>query len=71
MQLFSGDDTAKGVAKRQPIKMAAMEGIYETKEHTPITVLGYVDSKKQETIGIKIPGFLSFLTYGSVGINER
>lgn len=75
LQALSGDDTAKGVAARQPIKLAAMEGIYETKEHTPITVMGYVDKEKQQTVGIKIPGFLSFLVYGNFkkavpGLNE-
>jgi cytochrome d ubiquinol oxidase subunit I len=63
LQLISADDTAKGVAKNQPIKLAAMEGVYKTQEYTPITLIGYTDSEAKETKGISIPGVLSFLTY--------
>jgi cytochrome d ubiquinol oxidase subunit I len=75
LQLFSADSTAKGVAKNQPIKFAAMEGIYKTKEYTAITVAGYVDAEKQKVVGLEIPGGLSLLTYGDAkkavpGLNE-
>jgi cytochrome d ubiquinol oxidase subunit I len=63
LQLISADDTARGVAKNQPIKLAAMEGVYQTQEYTPLTLIGYVDSETHETKGISIPGLLSFLTY--------
>src|SRR5690606_3111535 len=38
---------------------------YQTTESTPISVLGWVDSKKEEVHSIKIPGGLSFLMYGT------
>lgn len=63
LQLFSGHDSAKGVAVNQPAKLAAMEGIYKTQESTPLSVLGWVDRKNQEVHSIKIPGALSFLVY--------
>jgi cytochrome d ubiquinol oxidase subunit I len=66
LQLISADDTAKGVAKNQPIKLAAMEGIYETKPYTPIGLFGWVDAKEERVKGLQIPGGLSFLTYQDV-----
>lgn len=63
LQLISADDTARGVAKYQPIKLAAIEGIYETKPYTPFSVLGWVDTKNESVKSLQIPGGLSFLTY--------
>lgn len=66
LQLFSGDETAQGVAKNQPAKLAAMEGIYKTQSHAPMTVIGWVDTKNQTVRGLQIPGLLSFLTYRNI-----
>lgn len=63
LQLFSGDDTARGVAENQPAKLAAIEGVYKTAPNTPITAVGWVDTKNQTVKGIQIPGGLSLLTY--------
>ncbi|MBS0626454.1 MAG: cytochrome ubiquinol oxidase subunit I [Verrucomicrobia bacterium] len=63
LQLISGDSSAKLVAKYQPAKLAAFEGIYKTEPSTPISVIGWVDGEKQEVHSWKIPGALSFLTY--------
>lgn len=63
LQLFSADSTARGVARNQPIKLAAIEGIYDTSPETPIGVIGWVDTEKEEVKGIRIPGLLSFLVY--------
>jgi len=65
LQMVSGDFTAKGVAKNQPIKLAAIEGVYKTVPGTPMTLFGYVDSKSESVVGPKIPGLLSFLVSGS------
>jgi cytochrome d ubiquinol oxidase subunit I len=75
LMLFSAHDTAQGVAKNQPIKLAAMEGVYDTQPYTPITVLGVVDTENQKVTGLKIPGLLSFLVsnhfdYPVKGLNE-
>ncbi len=75
LQLISADETARGVAKNQPVKLAAMEGVYETQEYTPFTVIGIVDEKNEKVYGISIPGLLSFLTYRNFkeaipGLNE-
>jgi cytochrome d ubiquinol oxidase subunit I len=63
MQLMSGDSSARLIAKFQPAKLAAFEGIYETKPDTPISLIGWVDGKKNEVHSIKIPSALSLLTY--------
>lgn len=64
LQLYSGDSSARLIAKYQPAKLAAFEGIYKTTQGaTPISVMGWVDPKTQQVHSIKIPGLLSLLTY--------
>lgn len=63
LQLASADSTARGVAKNQPAKLAAMEGVFETQDYTAMTLIGYVDKKEGTVKGIKIPGLLSFFVY--------
>lgn len=75
LQLISADSTARGVAVNQPIKLAAIEGIYETKPYTPLGIFGWVDPKTETVKGLKVPGFLSFLVYRNFetpvpGLNE-
>jgi cytochrome d ubiquinol oxidase subunit I len=63
LQLISADSTSRGVARDQPSKLAAMEGIYRTEEATPFTLFGWVDEKQETVRGIQIPGALSFLVH--------
>ncbi len=65
LQLVSGHDSAVGVAKNQPAKLAAFEGLYETTTNAPLSLFGWVD-EKSETVkgGVAIPGLLSWLTHG-------
>ncbi len=63
LQMISGDITGKGVTVNQPIKLAALEGLYNTEQYAPLTLYGWVDAKTGETHGIKIPGLLSFLAH--------
>lgn len=63
LQLFSGDSSARLVAKHQPVKLAAFEGVFETKPYTPISVYGWVDTKNEKVYSLKIPSGLSLLTY--------
>jgi cytochrome bd ubiquinol oxidase subunit I len=64
LQLVSGHSSAQGVARNQPTKLAAFEGLYETTSSVPLTLFGWVDEKNAKVIGPKIPGMLSFLAYG-------
>lgn len=63
LQLISADSTARGVAKNQPIKLAAFEGVYKTEPYTEMYAFGVVDKKQQKVVGLPIPGLLSFLVY--------
>lgn len=65
LQLVSGDYSAKDVAKRQPIKLAAMEGLFESEKGAGLTIGGIPFESSGETkFGIKMPYVLSFLAYG-------
>ena len=66
LQLFSGDRSGKGVARDQPAKLAALEGVFKTQSHAPLTLFGIVDSN-EETIrySITIPNLLSWIAFGS------
>lgn len=66
LQLISADSTVRGVAKNQPEKMAAIEGIYHTSPYTAMNVVGYVDSEKMAVHALQIPGLLSFLTHRNI-----
>lgn len=75
LQLVTGDLSAKGVARNQPAKLAAFEGLYQTSSNAPLTIVGWVDEKNQRVIGPAVPGMLSFLAHGSaqepvIGLNE-
>lgn len=65
LQLISGDIAAKQVAETQPIKLAAMEGHWDTETAAPLRVFGWPDEVKEETrYSIDVPYGLSFLAYG-------
>jgi cytochrome bd ubiquinol oxidase subunit I len=65
LQPLSGDLSAKDVAQRQPVKLAAMEAHYETGKAAPLYIGGIVDEEnKKVSHKIEIPGALSFLAFG-------
>lgn len=61
MQLISADHLAGKIAKYNPEKLAAFEGIYETQNYTPAYIFGWVNPETQKVYGLKIPGLLSLL----------
>jgi cytochrome d ubiquinol oxidase subunit I len=63
--LLSGDSQGRIVARHQPAKLAAMEGLYEsTDAGAPIHVFGIPDSKSRTVrYNLEIPGLLSFLVH--------
>lgn len=66
LQPLSGDHSAKDVAQRQPIKLAAMEGHFITEKGAGLTIGGIPNEQTETTnFGIKIPKLLSFLAYGN------
>jgi len=64
LQPLSGDISAKGAAKRQPAKLAAMEAYFHTQEYAPLVIGGIPDTAtKKVNYGLEIPGLLSFLVH--------
>jgi cytochrome d ubiquinol oxidase subunit I len=63
-QLFIGHRSADGVARNQPAKLAAMEGHFESSGQAHMYLFGYVDKEKERTVGVKIPGGLSYVITG-------
>jgi cytochrome d ubiquinol oxidase subunit I len=64
LQPLSGDWSARSVAKRQPVKLAAMEGHLRTGPAN-FVIGGWPDATTLEHIGaIEIPGGLSLLLHG-------
>lgn len=62
-QLLIGDWAARTVAHDQPIKLASFEGLYETTEGAPETILGWYEPDGEIEYGIEIPKLLSLLAY--------
>ncbi len=57
-----GANQATEVATYQPEKLAAMEGVYQTQDCAPMTIIGRTDPSTQSTTGLQIPCLLSLLT---------
>lgn len=75
LQAVSGHVSAQGVAKNQPAKLAAFEGLYNTTSNAPLVLAGFVDEKNERVVGIAAPGLLSFLAHDDfhapvTGLNE-
>ena len=62
-QSISADSTARGVVRNQPIKLAAMEGVYKTAPYTPMNLFGFVDTKTEKVYSVQVPGLLSLLAF--------
>jgi cytochrome d ubiquinol oxidase subunit I len=76
LQPLSGDLIAKAVAENQPVKLAAMEGQFQTEQGAPLRIGGIPDEAAGVTrYAIEIPYGLSLLSYGDPhavvkGLNE-
>jgi cytochrome bd ubiquinol oxidase subunit I len=66
MSLFpTGAMNGENVTRHQPIKMAAMEGLFRTQEGAPIAIIGMPDTERRELLDpIYVPRVLSYLAYG-------
>ena len=65
LQPLSGDLAAKQVAHYQPVKLAAMEGHWETARDVPLQIGGWPDEARETTdYALEIPYGLSFLAFG-------
>jgi cytochrome d ubiquinol oxidase subunit I len=72
LQIVTGDINARWVADHQPVKLAAMEGQFQTETGAPLRIGGLPDIDKHRTeLAIEIPGGLSFLAYGDFNAQVR
>ena len=58
-----GSEQAREVVANQPIKLASMEGLWQTQTCAPMYLAGWVNEEAQTTSGIAIPCMLSLLAY--------
>ena len=66
LQLLSADSSGRLVAKYQPTKLAAMEGVFKTHPKTAMNLVGWVNQETKEVKAIQVPALLSFLVYRNV-----
>ena len=69
LQLVTGHDSALGVARNQPVKLAAFEGHYERSAPAPLYLIGWVNDETHQVTGIKVPGLLSFMIHADADQN--
>jgi cytochrome bd ubiquinol oxidase subunit I len=62
VQILVGDWAARDVAKMQPVKLAALEGLGHTERGAPVHVLGWYNGEEVK-YGLEIPKLLSFLSF--------
>ncbi|HEY7856507.1 MAG TPA: cytochrome ubiquinol oxidase subunit I [Terriglobales bacterium] len=69
LQLFpTGDGVGRNVTRAQPVKLAAMEGLFSSQSNAPLAILGMPDTERGELLDpVVVPKALSFLAYGSFG----
>jgi cytochrome d ubiquinol oxidase subunit I len=61
-QIIVGDWAAREVAREQPVKLAAFEGLQDTTRGAPIHVLGWYDGEEVK-YGVRVPRLLSLLAF--------
>jgi cytochrome d ubiquinol oxidase subunit I len=75
-QAIVGHWAAQTVAQTQPVKLAAMEGQFQTESYAPLRIGGIPNPHTRETYyAIEIPGGLSWLAFGDssavvTGLND-
>ena len=64
-QVVVGDWAARHVAETQPVKLAGLEGQWETTANAPLRIGGIpIPSREETRFAIEIPSGLSWLAYG-------
>jgi cytochrome d ubiquinol oxidase subunit I len=67
IQPLTGHVIAEAVAEHQPIKLSALEGLWETQTRAPFMIGGWPDEETEQThYGIEIPGLLSYIADGDI-----
>ena len=72
----TGSLHGENIARFQPAKMAAMEGLFESQERAGMAIIGMPDTERRELMdAIVVPGVVSWLIYGDfrarvTGLND-
>jgi len=69
--IFTGDSSARMVARQQPMKFAAMEALYDGQTHAPLVVIGAMKTdttrvpnpRENFIFKIEIPNALSYMVF--------
>jgi cytochrome d ubiquinol oxidase subunit I len=72
-QLFpTGDMNSRNVTAYQPTKLAAMEGLFETRYGAPLAIIGMPSTTEHRLLDpVLVPDALSFLAYGNFRAEVR
>ncbi|HKJ16915.1 MAG TPA: cytochrome ubiquinol oxidase subunit I [Xanthomonadales bacterium] len=76
IQIFIGDLHGLNTQEHQPAKIAAMEGLWETRERAPLVLFGMPDEETQQNrYAVEIPGLASLILKHDIdgevlGLNE-
>lgn len=65
LQAILGDQSGKIIAKHQPAKLAALEGVFKTEKGAPLILFGLVNTAEEKVeYSVRIPRLLSYLSFG-------
>jgi cytochrome d ubiquinol oxidase subunit I len=68
----TGDRNGYDVTHAQPVKLAAMEGLFESLRGAPLAIFGMPDTQHEALIDpLYVPDMLSFLAYGNFRANVQ
>ncbi|MCD4724258.1 MAG: cytochrome ubiquinol oxidase subunit I [Bacteroidales bacterium] len=72
MNIHTGDESARQIARVQPMKLAAMEGLYDGQTNAPLVAIGFLEkvnpdtdniNERQFAFSIEIPNMLSYMAF--------
>ena len=72
MNIHAGDESARQIAEKQPMKFAAMEAMYDGQTNAPLVAIGFMEkvdhdreniNERQFAFSIEIPDMLSYLAF--------
>jgi cytochrome bd ubiquinol oxidase subunit I len=68
----TGDENGRDITAYEPVKLAAMEGLFASEKGAPLAIVGMPDTSKDDLIDpIFVPSILSLLAYGNLNANVK
>jgi len=68
----TGDKNGEDIVKYNPIKLAAMEGLFDSKQGAPLAIIGMPDIEQGRLLDpVEVPDLLSYLSYGDLHADVR